>query len=362
MTETSPAVAAPVFRVRDRLQPDLARDCVRLEIAEGTEGLRTMSLHLVATDSAATGPPHRMRHLDGREVDLGSGIQVSLGPDDRQRHVFDGTVSAVEAEFRDGSAPVVILYAEDRLMRLRMTRRMRTYRDTTDEQIARDIARAHGLEADVAAAGETYDVVQQFNQSDLAFLRERARLVRAELWCTGGTLHFRTRDQREGTKVVAVQGNHLLSARIGADLAHQRSSVTVTGYDADTQRVIDERAGPEVLDAEISGGRTGARLVRDALACDAAAYRVREAALTTAEARSYARAEMLRRGRRFVTMSGVLRGNADVVVGGRLELSDVGAPFDGGGYYVTHVRHTFDQVAGFRTGVQAERATVNEVA
>jgi Bacteriophage probable baseplate hub protein len=356
MTETTPANAMPVFRVQGDLAPNLARDCVRMEIAEGTEGLRTLQAHVVTDDQDG-----QIRHLDGREFDLGQDIRVSLGPDEEQRHVFDGTISGIEAEFRDGSATVVIIYAEDQLMRLRMTRRMRTYQRTTDAQIARDIARAHSLDADVEADGATYDVVQQFNQSDLAFLRERARLIQAELWCTGSTLHFRTRDKREGTKVTAVQGNQLLSARIGADLAHQRSSVTVTGYDAGGQRAINEQAGPEVLDAEISGGRTGPRLVRDALG-ESASYRVREAALTIAEAKAYAKAEMLRRGRRFVNMSGTLRGNADVVVGGRLELNDVGAPFEGGGYYVTYVRHTFDRVSAFRTCFQAERATVNEVA
>jgi len=361
MIETTPAIATPVFRVNGQHVPALARDCVRLDVAEGTDGLRTLQAHLVATDSASPGPPGKMLHLDGREVDLGQNLQVSLGPDDQQRHVFDGTVSGFEVEIRDGSPPVVILYAEDQLMRLRMTRRMRTYKNTTDAKIAEDIAREHSLDADVAADGATYDVVQQFNQSDLAFLRERARLIQAELWCTGKTLHFRTRENRQGTKVIAVQGNHLLSARIGADLAHQRSSVRVTGYDARGQRTIDEEAGPGVLDAEVSGGRTGPRLVQDALG-GSGTYRVREAALTIDEAKSYAKAEMLRRGRRFVTMSGVLRGNADVVVASRLQLDDVGKPFEGGGYYVTFVRHTFDQVSGFRTCFQAERATVNEVA
>jgi uncharacterized protein len=361
MIETTPAIATPVFRVQGQPAPNLARDCVRLEITEGAEGLRTLQTHLVATDSGAPGPPGPMRHLDGREFDFGQGIQVSLGPDEQQRHVFDGTISGIEVEFRDGSAPVVIVYAEDQLMRLRMTRRMRTYQRTTDAQIAAEIAREHSLESDVEAGGASYDVVQQFNQSDLAFLRERARLIQAELWCTGTTLHFRTRENRQGTNVIAVKGNHLLSARIGADLAHQRGSVRVTGYDAQRQQAIDEQAGPEVLDAEVSGGRTGPRLVSDTLGASVS-YRVREAVLGVDEARAYAKAEMLRRGRRFVTMSGVLRGNADLVVGTRLTLDDVGAPFEGGGYYVTHIRHTFDQVSGFRTCVQAERATVNEVA
>ena len=190
MTETTPANAMPVFRVRGDPAPDLARDCVRLEIAEGTEGLRTLQAHVVADDQDG-----QIGHLDGREFDLGQSIQVSLGPDEQQRRVFDGTISGIEAEFRDGSAPVVILYAEDAADAAADDPADAHVPAHPDAEIARDIAREHGLDADVDADGATYDVVQQFNQSDLAFLRERARLIQAELWCTGSTLHFRTRGQ-----------------------------------------------------------------------------------------------------------------------------------------------------------------------
>jgi phage protein D len=90
--------------------------------------------------------------------------------------------------------------------------------------------------------------------------------------------------------------------------------------------------------------------------------RVREAALSAAEAADWARAEMLRRSRRFVTVSGTTRGSPDMVVGSLLSLEHIGLPFDGGGYYVTRVRHTYDHESGLRTRFEAERATVNEVA
>jgi phage protein D len=68
---------------------------------------------------------------------------------------------------------------------------------------------------------------------------------------------------------------------------------------------------------------------------------------------------MLRRARGFVTVVGTTRGSPEMVVGTRLRLEDVGAPFEGAGYYVTHVRHTFDLERGLRTWFEAERATVN---
>jgi phage protein D len=63
-----------------------------------------------------------------------------------------------------------------------------------------------------------------------------------------------------------------------------------------------------------------------------------------------------------VSVVGTTRGTPDLVVGSRITLRDVGAPFDGGGYYVTRLRHTVDLVRGLRTWFEAERATVNEVA
>ena len=50
----------------------------------------------------------------------------------------------------------------------------------------------------------------------------------------------------------------------------------------------------------------------------------------------------------------------DMVVGSKLHLDRVGTPFDGDGYYVVHVAHTYDLSSGFRTHFEAQRATVNE--
>jgi uncharacterized protein len=362
MIEPAHAAVAPVFTVDGELVRELARDCIRLEVCEGLGGLRTMQAWFLAAGRDAPGPPAPMLHLDGDTIDLGRSVRVSLGTDGVQRHVFEGVVSAVEAHFPDGGPALVTVLAEDALMRLRMTRRMRTYTRVTDAAIAAQLADAHGLDADAAADGPTYDVVQQLNQSDLAFLRERARLVQAELWCTGRTLHFRTRAKREATSLTLVHGGDLLSVRLCADLAAQRDTVVVTGFDAATQQAIDERAGPEVIDAEVGGrrSRTGPRLVGTALGASTS-FRVREAALTADEARAWARAEMARRGRRFVTVTGTTRGSPDMVVGSRLRLELVGTPFLGAGYYVTHITHTFDHVAGFRTCFEAERPLLNEV-
>src|SRR5438034_2586665 len=166
MTDPLFAPAGPVFSVNGALVPSMARDCVRMETDEGVEGLRTLRVDLFGTGAGAAGPPDRMIYLDGGVIDFGKQITVCIGSDGGQRTAFDGTISAIEAQFEDGESPLVRIFAEDALMRLRMTRRMRSYTDVTDADIADEIAREHGLQSETDVDGPRYYVVQQLNQSD----------------------------------------------------------------------------------------------------------------------------------------------------------------------------------------------------
>jgi phage protein D len=357
MTELLVA-AGPVFSVAGETKGELARDCQFLRIEETTGGLRSLEMELTAI-GPDPGGTESLLWLDGAVLDFGTELEVALGPADEARKAFRGLVSALEVRHADGRPPVVVVYAEDEMMSLRQTRRSRTYRDTSDADIASRIAQDHGLQADVQAQGPTYDVVHQWNQSDLAFLRMRGRLLQAEVWVEEGTLHFATRGARSGTELSLTMGYDLMRCHIRADLAHQRSAVTVSGYDASRRERIEERAGGDVVQAEISGGRTGPDVLERAFG-ERVSHRVREAPLTSDEAGRWAEAEMLRRARGFVTATGVTRGSPDMVVGSRLTLNGVGGPFEGDGWYVTSLCHTWDLAEGFRTRFQAERAMVNE--
>jgi uncharacterized protein len=181
MTETVNAAVAPVFVINERPAPDLARDCQRLAVQEGVDGLRTLEAHFLAVGAGATGPATRMLYLDG-SLDFGKAIKVAVGPDSARRSIFEGLISAIEVIYEEGEPPIVAVHAEDALMKLRMTRRMHTYRDVTEADLLTEIAGLHGLTPKAEVDGPRYGVVQQANQSDLAFLRARARLVQAELW------------------------------------------------------------------------------------------------------------------------------------------------------------------------------------
>ncbi len=359
MTEALLTFTGPVFEIEGDVKGELARDILRLEIEETTAGLKTLTAHFVAQgQSNGTGEQEQL-YLDGSVIDFGKKISVVLGAAPDAHTVFTGWVSALEASFEEGKEPEVVVFAEDKLMNLRMTRRMKTYENMSDADIASAIASEHGLTPAVDADGPTYDVVQQWNMSDLAFLRERARKIQAEVWIEDETLHFKSRSKRTATELTLVQGNHLVSVRSRADLAHQRTKVKVSGYDASQRERIEEESGVDAIQAEVSEGLTGPAVLERAFG-ERVSHRVREAPLKANEATEWARNEMLRRARGFVNVVATTRGSADMVVGSKLKLEGTGHPFEGSGYYVTRICHTYDLQGGFRTHFEAERPTIQE--
>lgn len=351
------AGSAPVFDVGGRHVGELGRDVLRADVAEDTDGLRTFVGHFHAVGPQSDGSTEQLQYLDGAVVGFGKTLTVTMGPPELQRQVFDGRVSAIEVSFAEGAHPYVSIYAEDVLMKLRMTRRSATWENLTDAGIARELGELHGLEVEADADGPTYPAVQQWNQSDLAFLRDRAALVNAEVWAQGTTLGFKSRTKRAATEITLVQGGALLEVQLRADLAHQRDTVTVSGFDNDRADVVESEATAVVLSREVTVGRTGLAILAPALGARRASW-TRHAPVGLDQTKAWAEADLLRRARGFVRVEGVTDGTPDLTVATRLRLERVGSLFEGGGYYTTSVHHSFDLTVGYRTRFTAERPTV----
>lgn len=351
--------STPAISVGGSARGELSRDVTELLIEEDGQGLRRLSMRLNALGPQRQGRDEQLLYLDGAVLDFGSELKVALGAG--ATTVFEGKVSALELSMTQSETPEVRVLAEDKLMLLRMRHRFCTYEDMSDADILQQIAGQHGLQAQADISGPSYKTVQQWNQSDLAFLRERARRLHADLWLSGSTLHMAARPQRNGSRLTLIQGAELLDVEIRADLAHQRSEVKLGGFDEVGKAAIDETADASAVAGEASGGRHGPGMLASALQ-DCASYRVREMPFATAEASALAKAELQRRARRFVTARGVTSGSAAMTVGSQLKLERVGRLFEGDGYYVTRVQHRFDLKHGFRTEFEAERAWLGSAA
>uniref|UniRef100_UPI003F4943A1 phage late control D family protein n=1 Tax=Cupriavidus yeoncheonensis TaxID=1462994 RepID=UPI003F4943A1 len=355
------SATVPQIKVEGEARAELSRDLTLLQLDEDINGMKRLAATLIAIGPRDGERDEQLNWLDGRVLDFGKELKVFMGPTDAREEMFSGRLSAMELQMDQGRAPEVCCLAEDKLMDLRMTRRFQTYENVSEADLVQQIAAKHGLSAVVDINTPVWKMVQQWNQSDLAFLRERARRLAAEVWVEGSRLHMATREQRNGNAVTLIQGSNLFQVRLCADLAHQRSKVVVNGFDDAQQDPIDEEAGAETVAAEAQGHTHGIQVLERAFA-ERSSFRVREVPLTDAQASALARAALLGRARRFVTASGVADGSPAIQVGSLLRLERVSPAFEGDGYYVTRVRHQFDLTHGYRTHFDAERAWIGGAA
>lgn len=344
--------ARPSIQIAGADQPDLASGLLNMVIAENTTGLYRCEATFSnwGTKDSQTG----FLYFDRRLLDFGKDFRIKLGNDT----LFDGKIMALEASFPEGQPSEITLLAEDRFQDLRMTRRTRTFNDVSDADVFRQIASDHGLTPNVNLTGPTYKVLAQVNQSDLAFLRERARSIDAEIWMDGNNLNAQLRASRNNGTLQMQHGNKLREFTVTADLANQRTSVTVSGWDVSSKSEIKHEAEESAIKSEVGSDTSGISILSSAFGTrkDAVAHTV---PLTSQEAQFEAEAFFKKCARRFVTGCGVAETDSKLRVGIYVDLQGIG-PLFSGKYYVAEVKHMFDNSKGTRTQFMAERPGIGQ--
>lgn len=346
------ASARPSLVIEGQLASDLAASLQHMEVRERSDGMAQAQLGFGNWGLRDGAPGYT---LFGRDrLEFGKKIEVKLG----DSLLFVGRVMALQALFPAGGAgeAQLVVQLEDRLQNLRMQRRSRSFAQMSLADIARQIASDHGLQVSVNLSGPSHAVLAQVNQSDLAFLRERARSAEAELWVEGDNLHLASRAQRAAEPIALDYGGTLQSFEVRADLALQRTELSVSGWSVADKLALKETAQPSLLDAELDGGQGGATLLQQAFGArpDVVAH------LNPAnadEARSFAESWLKQIGRRFVVGHGVAQPNARLRPGASVKLAGLGPLFNGQ-YAVSAVCHRFDLAEGLRSEFTVERAAI----
>jgi phage protein D len=315
-------VSRPTITVGGEDNAALAQGLLSLLIVENTNGLYRCEA-LFGNWGDKEGQTDYL-YFERQTLDFGKQFQIKLEGD----VIFDGKITGMEAHFPEFGTPQLTVLAEDRFQDLRMTRRTRTFADMSDSDVINQIANDHGLSPNVSVTGPTYKVLAQVNQSDLAFLRERARAVDAELWMDGNNLNAKSHSTRNGGTLQLDLKAKLRELSVLADLAHQRTSVSVNGWNVASKEALTYEATDSVVSSELNGDTSGASILNSAFGQrkEALAHTV---PLSSQEAQAEAEAYFKMSARRFVTGRGVAETSSDLRVGSYVNLQGVGPLFNG---------------------------------
>jgi phage protein D len=345
-SSSSISVLRPSVAIGGRDQPALGAGLLSLNVTETNLGLYRCEM-IVGNWGSSNGGSDFL-YFDRSLIDFGKTLTISLNG----QPLFEGQIYALEGRFPEGAQVELAVLAEDRFQELRMTRRTQTFENVTDSDLFNQIATAHGLTPDVEVQGPQHRVLAQLNQSDLAFLRDRARAMDAEAWMDGTTLHVQSRASRNSGTLTLGYKHEILEVVVTADLANQRTALTVSGWDVAAKQGIQYQATDSVLGNELGSATSGANVLQSAFGTRAEMI-VHTVPWTQAEAQARAEAHFRAFARTFVSVRGVAQTDPNLRVGAYVNLMGVGPLFEGT-YYVTEVSHVFDGVNGLRSEFAAE--------
>jgi len=216
------------------------------------------------------------------------------------------------------------------------------------------VGREAGLRAVVEDTRVSLPYVAQANQTDWAFLRERAARIGYEVFVRDKVLYFRPPAAAAKAQQTLRLDGDVTEFRPRLSTVGQVGEVTVRGWDLKAKQAVVGRAATGQEISGMGGTRTGPKTADTAFGRSTTA-RVDLGPAVKADA------DMIALGDFTVGALGFVR--ATVECGGRpafrggtvVEIDGAGTRFSGP-YYVTTVTHVLDAQGGYRTTLTAERS------
>ena len=298
--------------------------------------------------------------MDDGPFDLTKTVEIEAADESGGKfQLIKGEITALEPDFNEGMLVELVVRGYDRSHRLYRELKSRAILNKKDSDLAEEIAGSAGLQAQVDPTSTVYDHIFQHNQSDLAFLMQRAWRIGYECFVDEGKLHFR-RPPAQGETITLTWGKDLLSFQPRMTLAEQVDEVLVKGWNVDGKEAIVGQASsgrlyPQVQESKNGAGWAGAFGAGKKVIVD-------QPVVSQAEANEMAGARLDELSGAFIEASGVAFRRPDIKAGRIVKLEALGTRFSGA-YLVTNATHVYTpeglqttfSVRGSRTGLLAEQ-------
>lgn len=294
--------------------------------------------------------------LGNNKVSLGDEVEIQLANDDETDSlavVFTGEVTAIEPSYETGFRTVLIVRGYDFSHRLTHGTYIRTFQNSKDSDIVSTMAGEVGLTASVEATTTVYDYVMQYNQTNMAFLRQLARRNNYKFYIdTDKKLQFKKAATANGSEKALAWGERLLGFFPRMSISEQVTEVTVRGWDVATKAAVVGTSSTASYLQAIGGEQKGGSAYQTATSKTAKHYEVTHMALDQTQADALAQAILDELNADYIEAEGICIGNAALLPGMVVDISKVNSQFEGK-YKLSTVRHIYSP-DGYRTEFTVE--------
>jgi len=348
-----------------RLQADISMNIEQVQVISKPDTMDTFSLTI-----ANTLPKLRWTHTS--DADLfreGHTVKIAMGYVDDLQDMIEGEIGQINPTFPESGVPTVTIEGQTRLHRLHTSNNTRTFQNMKDKEIAEKIGREAGLEVEAEETDTQYDYVMQAGQSDLDFLRERAKRIHFEILVKDKKLIFRKAKETEQKiytlvwcqvqKSFASAPNTLPLKSFSPQLNAMQPATNVEhrSYDMKSKKAFVSKASPSDQDSSMGGTEKGAAIAQNAYNKPRDVVHVTTPFTSQAEGDQRAKADLNNRAMGLVSGSAETIGVPDLRSGQVVELKGLGPRFDGS-YYVDEATHTIGS-GGYQTHFTVKRNSVS---
>jgi uncharacterized protein len=293
--------------------------------------------------------------LDDRTFEIGNEVKIKLGYGDRLEPVIVGEITSLEPEFSIMSPTSLTIRGFDRRHRLQRGHKTRTFIKLKDSAIASQLASESGLSATVTDSKIVHDYLLQANQTDLAFLQERAALINYEVIVQDKKLLFQPmKNDASPTIQLRFGSDDLISFYPRLSSVQQISQTLVSGWDIKTKKPITAKS-PGASARSMGDGNNGAAIAKKTFGV--ATLSTTGPIVSQAEADQQAAAQLNRRVIDLIIGEGTCLGRTDLIPGNTLTILELSKKFSGN-YYITGVTHRFRSDRGYVTEFRVKRNAI----
>ncbi len=307
------------------------------------------SLHLPDMFTIHLDDPN-LTWMDSPEFDIGKEVEISgkeEGASSPTDLITKGEITAIEPEMTEAGATTLIIRGYDKTHRLHRGKKTRTFLQATDSDIVNKVVSDAGLSAQTDSTGEVHEHVFQDSQTDIDFLRDRAKRVGFYLYFQDGKLQFRQQPSAGSSTVNLEWGVNLMNFQARLTTADQVEDVEVHGWDAkNKQAIIGKSSSPQgtpTVNNVNHGGNTAKRAF-GGTSKEVVNY---HPVWTQAEADKFAQSILNDHCHAYFEAEGSCLGNPAVRAGAEVEIKKVGNRFSGR-YRITRAIHRYD-LSGYST-------------
>jgi uncharacterized protein len=293
--------------------------------------------------------------LDDRTFDIGNEVKIKMGYAGKLEQVIIGEITSLEPEFSVMSPSSLTIRGFDRRHRLQRGHKTRTFIKLKDSDIASQLASESGLSATVTDSKTVHEYLLQANQTDLAFLQERAALINYEVIVQDKKLLFQPmRNDASPTIQFQFGSDELISFYPRLSSVQQISQTLVSGWDIREKKPITAQS-PGTSARSMGGESNGAAIAKKAFGV--ATLSTSGPIVSQAEADQRSKAILNERVIDLIIGEGTCLGRTDLVPGNTLKILDLSKKFSGN-YYITGVTHRFRSDRGYITEFRVKRNAI----